>query len=137
MHVLLYQNVALVTTLVISMSKHYVPKGFCWFKYLNFLEENGSWGCGSRNGPLTISSLTITGPGGNNLLKLKVHSMIITCYFYITLFSRRTQSKLIFKCSVDSNVAFVSQAQFTVSYCCIDQYIGYTECFLPDHDKMT
>ena len=39
-------------------------------------------------------------------------------------FSRYRQKKLSSKLSVDFEVAFVSYARFTVSYCCIGHYVG-------------
>ena len=49
--------------------------------------------------------------------------MILSCYFYDKV-QYCTQNKLISKFAVDSNIAFVSYTQFTVSFCCIGQYVG-------------
>ena len=45
---------------------------------------------------------------------LKVHFMILSCYFCMTLFSRYTQNKFISKFSVDSDMAFVSYNSYRI-----------------------
>ena len=52
---------------------------------------------------------------------LKVHFVILTCYFYDI--SRCRQNKHLSKFLVDFEVAFVSYARFTVSYCCRGHYV--------------
>ena len=59
-------------------------------KISTFLEKNGGWGCGSRNGPLT-RKVPFCNPNMLFLLhtsvdtdkvSLKVRFVILTCYFY-------------------------------------------------------
>ena len=56
---------------------------------------------------------------------LKVHFVILKCYFYDIVQYRSWQNKLISKFWDDSEVSFVSYASFTVLYCCIDHYVGH------------
>ena len=57
--------------------------------------------------------------------QIKVHFVIVTyCFYGHSSVDRPVGLFPTFQFSVDSEVSFMIYACFTVSYCCIDHYIG-------------